>query len=215
MSVDNFGVLTWDIKEQQLSSTVNFLDLTLTIEKDKIVSKTYQKKMNLYLYLPLASAHPQGCIKGTIYGLVGRYYAQNTYRRDYVAIVALLYHRICERGWEAAFVHDLIIKASRHAEEKAAAPTEAPSAQRKKRANDEVYIHLQYHPDDISRQQIRSLYNDHLAIPFKEDLRVKRAIVAYSRPKNIGDYVTQAKLHEAPGVTSTLIMGEYKKGLDP
>jgi hypothetical protein len=213
--VDNFGVLTWDIKEQQLSSTVNFLDLTLTIEKDKIVSKTYQKKMNLYLYLPLASAHPQGCIKGTIYGLVGRYYAQNTYRRDYVAIVGLLYHRICERGWEAAFVHDLIIKASRHAEEKAAAPTEAPSTQRKKRANDEVYIHLQYHPDDISRQQIRSLYNDHLAIPFKEDLRVKRAIVAYSRPKNIGDYVTQAKLHEAPGVTSTLIMGEYKKGLDP
>ena len=113
-----------------------------------------------------------------------------------------------ERGSEAAFVRDLIIKASHHAEEKAAAPIEPPSAQRKKRVNNEIYIHLQYHPNDISRKKLRTLYNDHLSIPFKEDLKVKRVIVAHSRPNHIGDYVTQAKLHEAPGITSTLIIGE-------
>jgi hypothetical protein len=67
--VDNCGILKWDIKEQKPSSTVNFLDLTLTIQGDTIYSRTYQKAMNLYLYLPFASAHPQGCIKGTVYGL--------------------------------------------------------------------------------------------------------------------------------------------------
>jgi len=68
--IDNFGILKWDIKQQKLSSTVNFLDLTLTIRGGTIYSKTYQKEMNIYLYLSFASAHPQDCIKGTVYGLV-------------------------------------------------------------------------------------------------------------------------------------------------
>ena len=78
--IDNFGQLRWDIKKQKLTSSVNFLDLTLTIEGSRIISRTFQKKMNLYLYIPPSSAHPSGCIKGTIFGLVRRYHAQNTYR---------------------------------------------------------------------------------------------------------------------------------------
>ena len=78
--VNTFGVLTWDINERVLSSSVDFLDLTLFIEGNKISSRTFQKKMNLYLYLPSSSAHPISCLKGTIYGLISRYHAQNTYR---------------------------------------------------------------------------------------------------------------------------------------
>ena len=88
--VNNFGVLTWDILEQTPSDSVDFLDLTLSIRGNKIVSRTFQKKMNLYLYIPPTSAHPAGCIKGTIYGLVRRYYAQNTFRKDFVHFVSLL-----------------------------------------------------------------------------------------------------------------------------
>ena len=77
--VNNFGILTWDIIDVTPSTTVNFLDLTLTIEDNHIITKTFQKKMNLYLYIPFASAHPTGCIKGTVYGLIRRYHAQNTY----------------------------------------------------------------------------------------------------------------------------------------
>ena len=53
--VNNFGILTWEIEEP--STTVDFLDLTLTIDNGRITSRTFQKKMNLYLYLPPASAH--------------------------------------------------------------------------------------------------------------------------------------------------------------
>ena len=70
--VDNFGILTWDIKQQKLTTSVNFLDLTLTIRGGTIISSTYQKAMNLYLYLHFASAHPQGCIKGTVHSLIRR-----------------------------------------------------------------------------------------------------------------------------------------------
>ena len=70
--INNFGILTWEINKP--SNSVDFLDLMLTIKGSKIVSKTYQKAMNLYLYLPAASAHPQSCLKGTFFGLVRRYY---------------------------------------------------------------------------------------------------------------------------------------------
>jgi hypothetical protein len=42
------------------SKTVDFLDLTITTDKNnKIVTKTFQKSMNLNLYIPSQSAHPQ------------------------------------------------------------------------------------------------------------------------------------------------------------
>ena len=67
--------------------------------------------MNLYLYLPAASAHPEGCIKVAIFGLVRRYQAQNTYCKDYVHFVTLLYSRLLERGWELGYVRGLILDA--------------------------------------------------------------------------------------------------------
>ena len=109
--VNDFGVLTWDIENNPPATSVDFLDLTLTIEGSRIVTKTFQKKMNLYLYLPAASAHPEGCIKGTIFGLVRRYHAQNTYCKDYVHFVTLLYTRLLERGWERGYVRGLILDA--------------------------------------------------------------------------------------------------------
>ena len=81
---DNFGILMWDIKQQRCSQSMNFLDLTLTIEGSRVISRTFQKTLNLYLYVPPYSAHPPGVLKGTPFGLICRYYAQNTYREDYV-----------------------------------------------------------------------------------------------------------------------------------
>ena len=67
--------------------SANFLNFTVTIEGSKIILRKYQKAMNLYLYLPFASAHPQGCIKCTVNSLIRRYYAQNSFREDYINIV--------------------------------------------------------------------------------------------------------------------------------
>ena len=107
--LNNFGILTWDINEPSL--TVDFLDLTISIQNGKIETKTYQKDLNLYLYLPPTSAHPRNCIKGTIYGLIGRYYANNTHREDYISFVSLLYQRLLARGWESSYIRPIILKA--------------------------------------------------------------------------------------------------------
>ena len=47
--INDFGILKWNVEDPSL--TVDFLDLTLTIEDGNIVSKTYQKPLNLYQYI--------------------------------------------------------------------------------------------------------------------------------------------------------------------
>ena len=82
--------------------------------------------MNLYLYLPFASAHPQGCIKGTVYGLTRQFYLQNSHKKDYVRIMTLSYRRLCARGWEPTFIESLILDASKRIE---TASTSSPKQQ--------------------------------------------------------------------------------------
>ena len=211
-----FGVLTWDIAEQQLSSSVDFLDMTLSIENGRIVSKTFQKKMNLYLYLPPASAHPVGCIKGMIFGLIRRYYAQNTYQRDFVHYVRLLYRRLLARGWKSDFIRPLISAACQRSKHLASLPPRSPTEP--SIIDDEVhrlFIHLVYHPDDLPRRRIQELYEQHCGDLFRSELNLNRPTIAYSRPKNIGDFATRARLFTAPSDNASIIMGEYRDGLSP
>ena len=210
--IDNFGVLTWDIKDQTLSRSVNFLDLTLTIEGSRIVSRTYQKNLNLYLYLPPASAHPPGVLKGLIFGLIRRYHAQNTHREDYHRMVRLLYHRLLERGWNSLQISPIIQGICRTLSRQPHTPDPPPARESEGK---QLFIHLTYHPNDISRQRIRTLYDKHLGNLLSNKLHVERPIIAYSRSTNIGESVTKAKLHQAPGRTASVLMGELREARTP
>ena len=47
---------------------VNYMDMTISIRKDRIVTSLYEKSMNLYLYIPPYSAHPLGVLTGLVSG---------------------------------------------------------------------------------------------------------------------------------------------------
>ena len=68
--------------------------------------------------------------------------------------------------------------------------------------DDALSIHLQYHPHDIVRQDIRRIYDEHLGSTLQDSIGVTCPTIAYSRLRNISEYVTQAKLHEPPEYTS-------------
>jgi hypothetical protein len=210
--IDNFGILTWDIRNQRPSNSVDFLDLTLTIEGSRVTSRTYQKHMNLYLYLPPTSAHPPGVIKGMVFGLIRRFHAQNTHRSDYLHMVRLLYRRLIQRGWHRDQLRPLILDICSKLDRRNDPPT---PPLRTAATQNQLFIHLTYHPDDLPRQHIRALYDKHLGAILQEELDVTRPIIAYSRSKNIGEYVTKAKLHQAPGQTTSLVMGELRETLNP
>jgi hypothetical protein len=217
--LNDFGVLTWEVGA--LVKSVDFLDLNITIIGNHLEYRTFQKEMNLYLYLPPSSAHSPSIIKGTIFGLMSRYYAHNTHRRDYIHFTKLLYTRLLDRGWKKEAIMPIFLEAAERIESRPRHSTPPQQQQQKQDRSkdgppdDVVFVHVQYHPYDIPRQQYRQLFEDHLGSICRDQLGKERPIIAYSRLPNIGEYVTQAKLHEAPGESSDIIMGEYRDGLDP
>ena len=74
---NNFEILEWEFEEP--SKKVNFLDLTISIENNKISTKTFQKAMNLYQCLSSRSNHPPGMMKGIIYSLLKTYLQKPKY----------------------------------------------------------------------------------------------------------------------------------------
>ena len=54
---------------------------------------------------------------------------------------------------------------------------------------------VQFDPDEISRQAIRKEIELKLETNCKENNQKERMIVAFSRQKKIGDFVTRTKVH--------------------
>ena len=53
---------------KNVSDNVNYMDMTIAIRGDWIVTLLYEKAMNLYLYIPPHSAHPPGVLTGLVSG---------------------------------------------------------------------------------------------------------------------------------------------------
>jgi hypothetical protein len=101
--LDTFGSLRWN--KETPSTATNFLDLTIEIKDEKLVTTTYQKPLNLYLYIPPLSAHPLSCIRGLITGEIYRYWLQNTELDDFTNITANFILHLIQRGHQ---LHQII-----------------------------------------------------------------------------------------------------------
>jgi hypothetical protein len=65
-----FFELEWII--QPLSTQVDFMDMTIHIEEDKIVTTLFEKPSNFHLYTPTNSCHPPCVLRGIVYGTMNR-----------------------------------------------------------------------------------------------------------------------------------------------
>ena len=109
IDTNNFGILTWEFEEP--SNSIDFLDLTISIEGNRITTKTYQKALNLYQYIPSTSEHPTWMMKGIIYGLMQNYHRQNTKKDNYNNMAQKLFQRHVARGWNVSVMRDYILSA--------------------------------------------------------------------------------------------------------
>ena len=77
VDMNNYHALKWEFGPR--SSTVDYLDLTITINSEnKIETDLFEKSLNLYLYIPQLSAHPPGVLLGLVLGSYHRIYTQVT-----------------------------------------------------------------------------------------------------------------------------------------
>lgn len=183
--LNEFGDLRWNVED--LSNTTTFLDLELSIQNHKIYSKTYQKPLNLYLYIPPHSAHPKSCFKGFITGELLRYWRQNTNKADYLQITSLFIQRLLQRGHSLEDILPLIQSATSYIDNLNNKPhTEANTSNN----NNTLYIHWKHHPNDIKKKTLRALYNN--TLQGKDSFEHMR--IAVSRPHNLRDLLCHTRL---------------------
>jgi len=94
-TLNQWGRLEWLTEEP--SKQTNFLNLTIHLQQNKITTSTYQKELNLYLYIPPLSAHPSSCFKGLINGEIFKYWTQNS-PDNFVNLLSKFIERLVQGG---------------------------------------------------------------------------------------------------------------------
>ena len=206
-SLNNQCKLTW--VTEKLSTSVNFLDLAITLDHNagRFWTRTYQKDMNLFLYIPALSAYPPGLLKSLIYGLLETYWRQNSHSRDYTKFSQLLHKRLLARGHDIKAINLLFTEAAIKIEAKSWTKNKQPKT--KSLTGESLFFHYEFHTRDISRQLIRNAYEskcelqDENGPSFRnmenasgDKLSIEKFTVCYSRPKNLRDNLVPSKLHE-------------------
>jgi hypothetical protein len=206
----SFGLLRWETED--LAYSVNFLDLTISIDRDyKLTTRTFQKAMNLYLYLCPSSSHPPSVMKGLVYGSVRRFWLQNSNPNDYRNVIYAFFTHLRARGHTTEKLLPLFLEAANHVDsnQKEKPPRAQPSIETPE--SRPLFFHIQYHPLELPSSLIRTTF-DRCCPILREELSVDRIIVAHSRQPNLRDLLCKTQFQEPEGQRASNILSTL---LDP
>ena len=109
--LNNYHGVEW--VTSKLSSKINFLDITISLQDGKIQTTLYEKMLNLYLYIPPHSAHPPGVLKGLVLGNAFRIYSLCSIKTDIKNHLQAFYNRLLARGYKKDALAPLFLRALR------------------------------------------------------------------------------------------------------
>jgi len=187
--LNSWGSLKWTIEEP--SNRTHFLDLNIHLDNSSITTETYQKPINLYLYIPPLSTHPHSCLKGLLHGELKRYWIQNNPSK-FQEILCMFIQRLINRGHTLEQLTPILTQAAATLDNKAIHTNCPPNADR-----NTLYIHWQHHPGSLQRRNIRRIYETTLQ-PY---LPYEKMQIAISRPKNLRDILTCTAFDNAENIT--------------
>ena len=201
--------MIWEFIER--TDVMNFMDLTITIRAGIISTTLFEKLLNVHGYIPPHSAHAPGVLNGLISGCTDRIYSLCSDDTERKRHISTFYHRLLRHGYQP---HDLLAKfASAH---QLARGKKKPSVadlplEENQRDDTTIFFHSAYHPNNPSsallqdawRQTILEPPNQHI-LPHLNNLEdrpinLRRMIIAYRRPRNIGNLLSARNLHLSPG----------------
>jgi hypothetical protein len=199
--------LKWDISD--LSQSVDFMDLTISIRGDKLHTTLFEKVHNLHLYIPPHSCHPPGLLTGMVHGILHRIYNLCSDDADKRAKTRQFFHHLQCRGYPASTLRPMFNKAI--ARLTTAHGTSEPTDDQRRKLRRCLFFHLRYHPQNPKSHAIQHAWRTHIAEPqysrplaqvknyAKAPLGIDRLIVAYSRPLNLGNILSYRKLKDTDG----------------
>ena len=193
-----------------LQNSVNFLDLTVSINPLGVIStKTFQKSTNLFQYICPHSSHPPSITNSLIYGLLQTYFRQNSETSEFLNMTKLLFRRLKARGHPT----ETLTSTFQNAVAKIAAIDSDPFIKKppnvKQSPQEQLFLHLPYHPRDISRKSLRDIYEATCEEPscfgtFKSltneqtggNMSIDKLTICYHRPKNLRDILSPTTLKD-------------------
>jgi hypothetical protein len=89
--------LRWTFKSPR--KKLIFMDMTIQVEGEKIVTTIYTKPLALYQYIPPNSCHPPGNLTSLIFGQILRIYQICSHSKDIDRELSLLHTRLLNRGY--------------------------------------------------------------------------------------------------------------------
>ena len=206
--MDSWHGLKW--KCESPSQSVDFMDLTITLVNGRLETTLFEKAMNLYLYLPPHSSHPRGVFTGLIFGQVLRIRRLCTHKRDAYKKILEFFNRLLARGHTQESIGPLFDKAEANATAYLRlSPEERAQAKEQKSldAQNQVFLHLQYHPLDPQSRDIQQLWREEVLQPEGEtplpestnldgaEVGLNKLVVAYSRPLNLRNRFSVRDIH--------------------
>ena len=209
--VNNNHGLTWIFTERVMA--VNFMDMTISIDNDKIVTTLFEKPMALYLYIPPHSAHPPGVTAGHIFGEILRINRLCSAQDDILERTRTFFRRLRSRGHQPQQILPIFIKAIANAK-KYIATSDAERQQifnrKEEEARRRAYFHVEYHPNSPKAFEIQKLFEDIILrppgeTPFNElgvggsDIPLDAMVVAYHRPLNLENLFSYRKIDKRDG----------------
>ncbi len=105
--------LEWDCETP--STTIDFMDLTISIIGNCVETTLFEKPQNLYLYLPAHSSHPPGQGTGLVLGQVLRFRRLCSKVDDADEKVRDFHSRLCARGHSPTALQVLFDRAEENA----------------------------------------------------------------------------------------------------
>jgi len=139
--INNWGNLKWKVED--LSQQSVFLDLSIEIKGSKIQTKTFQKSMNLYLYIPPLSAHPHSCFKGLVAGEMRRYWIQNN-PVDFQHLLTKFLDRLRDRGHMLHKIAPMLEQTATHLDSNTIYSQATPAKE-----SNTLYIHTTHHSNGL------------------------------------------------------------------
>ena len=203
-SLDNptYGLI-WEVGP--LSTSVDFMDLTISIRGCRLHTTLYEKPSNHHLYIPPHSCHPPGLLPGMIFGMIFRFYSLCTDSADVHSRIRAFLLQLRRRGYPLDVLRPFFLAAIRRYSARSAAPS-APSTLR-----DKMLLHVQFHPKNPPSFELQRLWKLHISEPpygmplrdirnwAGDRLGIDRLIVAYSRPLNLGNLLSYRNLKNTQG----------------
>ena len=191
MNSDLFG-LQWE--HSPLSEQINFMDLTLSIQNDKIVCSLYDKPSNLHMYIPPASCHPPGTLSGLIYGHLWRIYKLCTNPQDQTNRIRLFIRHLQVRGYQHHHIIPMIRAAQRNILSRQPPATQDDASTDDDEPDAFIFWHMKFNPQNPSSSVVQAAWKN-------TTLGHKRLIVAYSKHPNLGNLLSYRNLTNRPGPT--------------